>query len=528
MLLDLPITINTPSAAADINGTDQQLDDLSTITGNASPPAPINPRDGPIDESSPPRSYYVPSSLREKFLRRRMSPTKREESDTPGNAGGGPAESEVRPHLSQPSELKEEQSDVIPSGLREKFLRRRARSEKSDIDDDVVDLKPSMKPIAINPTTTTKTNAVIPLHTTTSPINPPTHTNVTDTENDVVDLKPSMKPTTTMPTTTVIPLHTTTSPLNQSPPTNVKNVTDTFSSDTSMDVIPILSKSPTSQKILLPPLATPTHVLPSNAAPSNTSPHPSPFAFKKSSPTGSPPPAVNPHLMAWIAQAREWKELYADDAKAYFYYKETTQESQWETPTSQGYTRADTRLVLQNGTVIDDPALKASSSMSSIVPSNQPVAASTTNDANTMLAQMLAWKNQEDALELTTPYLEKTSIPTGLLDYGTGGLNNSNNFLGDGHVNEAVPTAAPFLPSGLRENFLRRRVRSEKSDIDDDVVDLKSSMKPIAMTPTTTTKTNAVMAALFTDSSPPKNTTTDDAIPSATSPSFENRPEYHL
>ena len=159
------------------------------------------------------------------------------------------------------------------------------------------------------------------------------------------------------------------------------------------DIDDVVDLKPSMKTIILPPLATPTNTLSSNTAPPNISP----FKYKTLPPTGSPPPAADSQRLAWIAQAREWKELYADDAKAYFYYKETTQESQWETPTSQGYTRADTRLVLQNGTVIDDPALKASSSMS-MVPSNQPTTASTTNDANTMLAHMQSWKTQEDAL----------------------------------------------------------------------------------------------------------------------------------
>ena len=83
---------------------------------------------------------------------------------------------------------------------------------------------------------------------------------------------------------------------------------------------------------------------------------PSIFSPRPSPPKINTPPlsAANPHLMEWIAQAREWKELHGEDAGAPFYYKETTFEYQWDTP-SQGYTREDTRLVLLDGTVIDDP-----------------------------------------------------------------------------------------------------------------------------------------------------------------------------
>ena len=122
---------------------------------------------------------------------------------------------------------------------------------------------------------------------------------------------------------------------------------------------PRLSSHP--QRMLLPPLASPMKrtILPPIASPPNTGLLPGPLTFtasKHSPPTGAPPPAVNPQLMEWIAQAREWKEVCADDTGASSYYNETTQESIWEAPTSQGYTRADTRLVLRDGTVIDDPA----------------------------------------------------------------------------------------------------------------------------------------------------------------------------
>ena len=161
---------------------------------------------------------------------------------------------------------------------------------------------------------------------------------------------------------------------------------------------PRLSAHP--QRRLLPPLATPTHKHPLMTSPPNTGLLPSPLTFtapKHSPPTGAPPPAVNPHLTEWIAQAREWKEVCVDDTGASFYNNETTQESIWEAPTSQGYTRADNRLVLRDGTLIDDPALKASSSMS-IVRSDPLALISVKSDNSVVLAQMLAWKDEEDHL----------------------------------------------------------------------------------------------------------------------------------
>ena len=207
-----------------------------------------------------------------------------------------------------------------------------------------------------------------------------------DTDN-VLDLKSSLKPTQKNKTSTtasnvVIPVHIPTSPLN--PSSSIQD-SDTFSSaENTVKFQSDLLKSPpstvVSQKILLPPLPTSTS---KSTPPSNTSPRLNPFTLKVSSPIGSsPPPAVtvNPRLREFVAQAREWKEMYADDAKAFFYYHKTTQENQWEAPSS-GYIRVDTRLVLQDGSVIDDPVLKP------------PTA---TNDANTMLSQMEAWKSEEE------------------------------------------------------------------------------------------------------------------------------------
>ena len=91
--------------------------------------------------------------------------------------------------------------------------------------------------------------------------------------------------------------------------------------------------------------------------------------------------------------------MNAEDAGgASFYYKETTQESQWEVPTNHGYTREDTRLVPQDGTVIDDPdiAMNLEASATSTVPSDQLASVSTKNDSSMVLAQMLVWKEEED------------------------------------------------------------------------------------------------------------------------------------
>ena len=539
-----------------------------------SPSTPVTP--------SSPHSTTV-SGLREKFLRRRISSAKGKKADIPGNAGGGPGESPSPPDLSEPTGLKEN-SDAVTSGskekfvsrvlndamssrVRQKFLRRRMRSENSETDDGaVVDLKSSMKPtvmmpmtasyavipvdtitspdnepsdpstppnindndddnavvdlkLSMKPTVTTPTvasNAIIPVHTISSPLNEPSDPSTStiggnDNDDAVVDLKLSMKPTAMIPITAsyaVIPVHTITSTLDSAPSVDIS---DAIPSDTTMEILPILAKSPVSQKLLLPPLAPPALTPSPNTLPSNLSPRLSPFVFKTPSSLGSPLSARNTHLTEWIAQAREWKEYHADGIGSFFYQKKTTREWQWEAPSS-GYIRVDTRLVLQDGSVIDDPALKPP----------------TTNDASTMLSQMEAWKSDEDDPESKSPYVKNTPISTRFQN-DVGGLgNHSNTFLGDGHqdVKEAG-TTVQSPPSTLRETFLRRRRgRSEKSDIADDaMVDLRPSRKPSHKNTTPATATNSVLVALFTDSSPPMNAT--DTLPSATSPNPKD-PEYHL
>ena len=205
-------------------------------------------------------------------------------------------------------------------------------------------------------------------------------------------------------------------PLNPFSPTNATNAVLSSPSDTNSnggtEAPLVLSKSPVlppiARRMVLPPIATPTQIPPSNASPpnSNSSPHPSPLLLtspKHSPPARSPPLAANPPPMEWIAQARVWKELYAEDTGKSLYYKETTQESQWEAPTSQGYTRADTRLVLQDGTVIDDPDIATGTALEApitrtTVPSNPLLIASTKSETSMVLAQMQAWKDEEDYL----------------------------------------------------------------------------------------------------------------------------------
>eukprot|EP00567_Pseudictyota_dubia_P018134 CAMPEP_0197439178 /NCGR_PEP_ID=MMETSP1175-20131217/5984_1 /TAXON_ID=1003142 /ORGANISM="Triceratium dubium, Strain CCMP147" /LENGTH=916 /DNA_ID=CAMNT_0042969043 /DNA_START=547 /DNA_END=3297 /DNA_ORIENTATION=+ len=52
--------------------------------------------------------------------------------------------------------------------------------------------------------------------------------------------------------------------------------------------------------------------------------------------------------------ARQWQEMWSDDSETWFYYNADKNESLWEPPET-GYTKADSRLVLKNGHVVDDP-----------------------------------------------------------------------------------------------------------------------------------------------------------------------------
>ena len=64
----------------------------------------------------------------------------------------------------------------------------------------------------------------------------------------------------------------------------------------------------------------------------------------------------------WIAQARAWKEMWSEDAQDWFYYAEDSQDSVWE-PKKEGYTKADGRLVLEDGSIIVDPDVAAALDM---------------------------------------------------------------------------------------------------------------------------------------------------------------------
>ena len=57
-----------------------------------------------------------------------------------------------------------------------------------------------------------------------------------------------------------------------------------------------------------------------------------------------------------MQDARMWQETWSEDQNAWFYLHEETQEAMWEPPTD-GYTKADGRLVLKSGRVIEDPLM---------------------------------------------------------------------------------------------------------------------------------------------------------------------------
>ncbi|GLE00341.1 hypothetical protein PINS_up009098 [Pythium insidiosum] len=59
-------------------------------------------------------------------------------------------------------------------------------------------------------------------------------------------------------------------------------------------------------------------------------------------------------LAELVALARRWGEYWSDDTAQWFYHNHETGEALWAPP-STGYTKADGRLVLQSGKIIDDP-----------------------------------------------------------------------------------------------------------------------------------------------------------------------------
>lgn len=56
----------------------------------------------------------------------------------------------------------------------------------------------------------------------------------------------------------------------------------------------------------------------------------------------------------WLTMAREWQETWSDEGNTWCYINTTTGEALWE-PTRNGYTKADGRLVLYSGDIVDDP-----------------------------------------------------------------------------------------------------------------------------------------------------------------------------
>ena len=55
-----------------------------------------------------------------------------------------------------------------------------------------------------------------------------------------------------------------------------------------------------------------------------------------------------------MGDARIWQETWSEESNAWFYHNKETEEAKWEPPEG-GYTKADGKLVLKTGKVIDDP-----------------------------------------------------------------------------------------------------------------------------------------------------------------------------
>lgn len=60
------------------------------------------------------------------------------------------------------------------------------------------------------------------------------------------------------------------------------------------------------------------------------------------------------HFNMMVTNARRWQETWGEDINCWYYYDTETEQTLWEPPAS-GYTKSDTRLVLQDGSVVDDP-----------------------------------------------------------------------------------------------------------------------------------------------------------------------------
>lgn len=61
--------------------------------------------------------------------------------------------------------------------------------------------------------------------------------------------------------------------------------------------------------------------------------------------------------LAWLSSARSWQEIWAEDSESWFYFNAATGEALWEPP-RDGYIKADGKLVLASGEIIDDPRQK--------------------------------------------------------------------------------------------------------------------------------------------------------------------------
>lgn len=61
-------------------------------------------------------------------------------------------------------------------------------------------------------------------------------------------------------------------------------------------------------------------------------------------------------LDQWIADAREWQEMWSDESSAWFYLHTASGEALWE-PNRTGYTKFDGSLVLASGEIIPDPLM---------------------------------------------------------------------------------------------------------------------------------------------------------------------------
>lgn len=62
-------------------------------------------------------------------------------------------------------------------------------------------------------------------------------------------------------------------------------------------------------------------------------------------------------MKKWLHDARMWRETWSDESSAWYYIHTANHEALWEPP-PDGYTKADGKLVLANGAIMDDPKNK--------------------------------------------------------------------------------------------------------------------------------------------------------------------------